>query len=137
VCHLTPAEPQGHFHAVAVLDEPLDLLGLEGQVVLVRLRAKTDLFHEYDLLVLARFAILFFLLVLEAPVVEHAAHRRNGVRRDLDEVDPPISRSLQRLKGWQDAELLAILPDESYFANANLLVDAQVSADAFLPIAWA
>jgi len=135
--HLTPTESQGNFHTVAVFNEPLNLLGLESQVVLVRLRAKADLLHEDDLLILARFAILLLLLILEAPVVEHTAHRWNGVRRNLDEVEPPISRSLQRLKRWQDAELFAILPDESYLANANLLVDAQVSADAFLPISWA
>jgi len=135
--HLSPAEAQSDLYAVAVFDEPLDLLGLEGQVVLVRLRAKADLLHEDDLLILARLAILLLLLVLEAPVVEHAAHRWYGVWRDLHEVEPPISRSLQRLKGRQNAKLLAILPDESYFANANLLVDAQVSADTFLPVSWA
>jgi hypothetical protein len=101
VGHLPTAEAQGYLDPVSVVDEPLDLAGLGSEVVLVRLRAKADLLHEHDLLVLAGLPVLLLLLVLV---------------------------------GWQDAKLLAVVPDESNLRDSDLLVYPQVSTDCAAPI---
>ncbi len=132
--HLAPTEAKRDFNFVAFFDEPLYALRLEIDVVLVGLGAKPYFLQQHDLLVLPCLAVLFLLLVLEAPVVEEAGDWRDRVRRYLDEVEALIPCELQRLSCWQNAQLLAFLADDSDLANPNPFIYPKISADRFPPL---
>jgi hypothetical protein len=134
VSHLSPAETQGHLDAIAIFDKALDLPSLGVEVVLVRLRAKANLFHEHDLLVLAGLPVLLLLLVLEATVVDQAGHRGDRRGGNFYEIEPARAGHGEGFLGGQDAELLAVLTDESYLGDPDLLVYPQVPTDCVPPI---
>jgi hypothetical protein len=134
VCHLAAAEAEGNLDLVALFDEALDALGLEVHIVLVGLGAEAHLFQQNDLLVLPRLAILLLLLVLEPAVVQEPADRRDRGRSYFDEVKPSISRELERLSRCHNAELLAILADDSDLTDPNPLIHSKISAYRLPPI---
>ena len=63
------------------------------------------------------------LLVLVLRVVQDAADRRLGLRRDFDQVEVAILRHLQRLVDREDPDLRAIVTDDPHFGYTNPLVD--------------
>ncbi len=67
-------------------------------VVLGDLRAELDLAHRDLLLVLARLLLLLRQLVLVLGVVQHAAHRRSRLRRDLNQVEIALLGKAQRVR---------------------------------------
>src|SRR5438093_1420315 len=79
-------------------------------------------FLPYDLLVLLRGARALLLLVLIAPEVHDAAHRRSGGRGDLDEVEAFLSRDGQRLRRRHDSQLCSILVDDADFTDPDAFV---------------
>ena len=87
------------------------------------LRAELDLADRDLLLVLARRFLLLRLLVLVLRVVQRAADRRTRIGSDLDEVEIPLLRVGKRLGGLDDADLLAILADETDLGHADAFVD--------------
>jgi len=97
--------------------------------MLADLRPEPNLLKLDDLLVLAGLPLLLGLLVLEAPVVEQPADRRDDVWGYFDQVDVLRLGQLERLEGRQDAKLFAILTDKSNLANADSLVDAKILAN--------
>ena len=103
--------------------------------MLADLRPQPNLLELDDLLVLAGLPLLLGLLVLEPPVVEEPADRRDDVGGYLDQVDVLRLGQFERLEGRQDAKLLAILTDKSNLANANSLVDAKILANGRSPVA--
>jgi len=135
VRQLAPAEEHRHLDFVAVFEELDRALGLSVDVVFADLRPEPNLLELDDLLVLAGLPLLLGLLVLEAPVVQQPANRRDDVRGYLDQVEVLRLGQLERLEGRQDAELLAILTDKSNLANADSLVDAKILANGRSPLA--
>ena len=67
------------------------MLLLELVVVLVDFRPELDFLDLDDLLVLLRFARALLLLALVLAEIHDAADRRNGGRRDLDQVESLLS----------------------------------------------
>ena len=85
------------------------LLGL----VVAHVDLGTEL-HLLDLdarLVLARLLGLHGLLVLELTVVHHAANRRIGVGRDLDQVETLLVSNALRIADAEETELRAVDAD--------------------------
>src|SRR6187401_1276256 len=122
VRHLAAAEEDRRLHLVSVREEALDVLLLELVVVLVHLRPEFDFLDLDDLLVLLRGALPLLLLVLIAPEVHDPAHRRDGRRGNLDQVEPFLSRDGQRLRRWHDAELCSVLVDDADFPDPDPFV---------------
>jgi hypothetical protein len=122
--HLAAAETKTRLDLVAALQE-LDGLILFGLVVLlVHGDGEFDFLNDDDLLLLLGSALRLFLLVEKAAVVLNAADRGNGVRRNLDQIEPALARDLESFKGGQDAHLFAVFVDHADFAGANAIVDA-------------
>src|SRR6188472_3774496 len=121
---LTSAEENRRLHLVAVSQEALDVLLLELIVVFVDLRPELDLLDQDHALVLLRLARALLLLVLVLAEVHDPADRRHRGGRDLDEVEPFLSRDGQRLRRWHDPELLSSVVDDSNLSNPNALVGA-------------
>src|ERR1035437_2102239 len=96
--HLPAAEADGYLDLVAFVDKLVDQLGLGVEVVVVSRRTHPDLFQKSDLLILS--GLFFSLVLLETvlTVIEEAAHRRDGGRGNLDEVNTTLLRHAHCLK---------------------------------------
>jgi hypothetical protein len=83
-----------------------------------------DLLDHDDLLLLLGSAFALFLFVEEAAVILDAADGGNCIGRDLDQIKAALAGNSERLKGGQDAELLAVFVDYADFTRTNPVVDA-------------
>src|SRR5688500_5231650 len=124
VRHLAPAEEDRRLDLVAVREEPLDVLLLEVVVVRVDLRPELDLLDLDHPLVFLGLARSLLLLVLVLAEIHDPADRRLGGRRDLDQVEPLLTRDGHRLRRRHDAELLSGLVNHTDFTDTDALVGA-------------
>ena len=76
------------------------------------------------LLVLLGFALFFFLLVQEFPVVHDAANRRLRGGRNLYQVQIFFAGHFERFEGRHDADLVAFVANHANFARTNALIRA-------------
>lgn len=114
-------------HLVLVLQESLGLIDLELDVVLASLGTETDFF---DLRVMdVGFVLFFLLLILKLAEVHDSADGRFLVRRDLDKIEPRLTRPGHRLVGGDDSELPPFGGDHADRGNPDLLVDAMILID--------
>ena len=124
VGHLATAEAEAGLDLITVMEEADGLVLLGLVVVLVNGDGELDFFDDDDLLLLAGGALALILLVEVAAVVLDAADGRDGVGRNLDQIQAPLAGDFQGFKGWQDAELFAVFVDDANLACANAVVDA-------------
>ena len=92
--------------------------------MLVDRDGELDFLDDDDLLLLARGAVALVLLVEELAVVLDFADGRDGVGRDLDEVEGALAGHLEGFERGHDAELLAVLVNDADFAGADAFVGA-------------
>jgi len=124
VSHLAAAETKTRLDLVAALQK-LDGLILFGLVVvLIHGDRELDFLDDDNLLLLLGGAFGLFLLVEKAAVVLNAADRGNGVRRNLDEIEPALASDFERFERSKDSHLFAVFVDHADFAGANAIVDA-------------
>src|SRR4029078_3565529 len=109
--HLTTAEEDRRLHLVAFGEEALDVLLLEVVIVFIHLRAELDLLDLDHALVLLGLARPLLLLLLVLAEIHDPADRWNSRRRDLDEVEPLLSRDGDGLLPWHDSDHLAGVGD--------------------------
>lgn len=113
VSHLTTAEHDRDLDLCPLLEEAHHV-GLLGLIVAhVDLGTKLHLLDLDARLVLARSLGLAILLVLVLAVVEHLAHRRVRVWRDLHEVKPLLLRNAQGVTHAEQAQLRAVNANEA------------------------
>jgi len=121
-------------HHVPLCEESSGALQLHIEVVIIGPGSKLHLFHFDLMLILAGVPCLPLLLVLELPPVHELYNGWASLRSDLDEVefrfDGPFAGCVDR----HDAQLLAVLGDESNGADPDLFVHAGF-VDDFSP-AW-
>jgi hypothetical protein len=98
--------------------------------VRVDLQPEADRLQDRVGLVLAGLTVLDGRLVLELAEVHELADRGSGHGRDLDEVEVGLLGQPQRVADGDDADLLAVGPDQSHLGDADPVVDAWLSADA-------
>ena len=122
---LAAAEHDREPDLVAALEEAADMLHLEVHVVPFRLGTELDLLDLDGRRVLAGLLLLLGLLVLVLAVVHDAADRREGARRDLDEIQPLLLGQAQRLMGGHDARLRLFVDDDPHLGNPDAVVDAE------------
>src|SRR5215204_4128265 len=122
VRHFATAEEDRRFDLVTFSQESLDVLLLELVVVHIDFRSELDLLDLDHALVLLRFTGELLLLVLILAKVHDPAKRRHCGRRDLDQVEPLLTRNDQRLWRRHDPQLLSGLVDDADFANTNAFV---------------
>ena len=123
VRHLAAAEEDRRLHLVAVGEEALDVLPLELVIVLVDLRPELDLLDLDDLLMLLGLPGALLFLVLIAPEVHDAAHRRVGRGCNFHQVEPLLAGDRQRLLRRHDAQLLPGVVDDPHLADPDPFVD--------------
>jgi hypothetical protein len=99
--------------------------------VRVDVRPHLDLFDLDDLLLFLRLGLFLLLLVFEFSEIEDLADGRLGSRGDFDQIETRGLRDFNRLRGRNDAALLASFVDQKDLWNAYLLVDAGAVAAGF------
>jgi hypothetical protein len=124
--HLAPAEEHGQFDLVPSIEELRGLATLRFEVVVVDLGPDANFFQFDDMLVAARLALFAALLVSELAVVHEPADRWHGIRRHLNQVEPPLARHLKRIEGGDHANLLTVLIDQPDLANPDTLINASL-----------
>src|SRR5215213_1980082 len=68
-------------------------------------------------------ALFAALLVPKLSVVNEPADGWHRVGRHLDQVETPLAGHLERVKCWNDADLLAVLVDQPDLANPDAFID--------------
>src|SRR5438093_7959671 len=121
---LASPEHDRDLHLRALVEEALDVALLGVVVVDSDLRPELDLLDVDLRLVLARELGLLLLLVPVLPPVHHLCDRRVGLSRHLDQVEVLGVRVVERLPRGLDAELLAVLPDQTDLRGPDRVVDA-------------
>ena len=125
---LATAEADRDLDLVAVLEEAAGVLHLGVQVADIDVGGQANLFDLHDALVLARFLFALGLLETEFTVVHDFADRRLGLRGDFDQIHALFHSGLLRLLDGHDAELLAVVVDQTDFLIADLFIDLMFHA---------
>ena len=92
-------------------------------IMRIDVQPNLDLLQLGGVVMLARLAIPFFLLVLELAEINDAADRRGRVGRHLDQIKTALLRGRQRLAGGHYPELFSVRSNHPHFTCANLLVN--------------
>ena len=74
------------------------------------------------MLILPGFLFLLALLEAELPVIHQLAHGRNGLGRDLHQVQALLVGDFQRLRGSHDAQLLTLSANQADLLVVDVLV---------------
>src|SRR5271166_1849188 len=122
--HLAAAKAQSHLDLVAFINERLHGAHLHLIVVLINVRANLDLLDLNDFLLLLSFVLLFLLFVFELAEVQDLAHRRVGVRADLDQIKADGEGALHRFARAHDTLHLALLVDQTDLRYPDFLIYA-------------
>ena len=122
---LAPAEPHGHFHLVALLDEFDNAAHFNVVIMVINAGAQFNLFDFDDFLFFARFVLFLLLFVFVLSEVENFADRRVGVRRYLDEVETGVGGHRKRVITTDDTDHVAALVDKANTHDGNVVVDAR------------
>src|SRR5690242_2556385 len=124
VRHLATAEAQRDLGLVAFGQKPRQVAQLDLVIAFVGSRPELH-FLDLDLLQLElRLVLLLRLPVLELAVIHDPAHRGLRHRGDFDEVELGGFGLAERLGQRNDAELLAVHPDQSYFRGVDFAVQS-------------
>jgi len=117
------AEDDGDLGLVPLFQEATNMLDLEGQVVVVGLGSELHFLNlDVDLFLLG-FLQFFTLLVFELAEVHDTTDRRDRRWRNLHQVQLLSFGQRQGLLNGEDAELLAVRPDDPDFAGSDGLID--------------
>ena len=101
------------------------LVQLGVEVVGVNVEREAGLFDFDHLLVLLGFLLLLLLFKTVLAVIQHLAHRRNGLRCDLDQIQPGVLSSAHGHLNGHNALLLAVCTDQTDLTVTDLTVDLQ------------
>ena len=124
--HFAAAEAQGDLHLVALLEELQHIAHLDVVVVGVGPGAELHLFDFDDLLLLAGFGFALLLFVLELAEVHDLADGRSCVGRDFDKVEARILGEALRLIGGHNSVLFTLLVNQTYFGDADAMIQTVV-----------
>ncbi len=122
VGHFTAAESKGDLH-LHLFAKEIDGMGqFHSEIVRIDIRAQLDLLHAIGVLVLFVFFVFFRLLVTKLAVINQPAHRRGGVGRNFDEIDPFSPGHRNGFGKREDAELRVVFTDHPHLFGANFPV---------------
>ena len=125
---LAATEANRNLDLVAVLQEAASVLDLGVQVADVDIRRQANLFDLHDTLILSRFLLALCLLETEFTVIHDLADRRLSLRRDFDQIHALFYGDILCLLNRQNAELFAVVTDQTNFLVADLFIDLMFHA---------
>ena len=128
MCDLTAAETDRNLDLVSVLEETAGVLDLGIQVANVDIGRQANLFDFHDTLILTGFLLALGLLETELAVIHDLAYRRLCLRCDLDQIHALFYGDVLCLLDGYDAELFAVVADQTDFLVADLFIDLMFHA---------
>ena len=123
VRHFATAEFERDLHFHVLAEKIHRVRDLDAEVVRVNPRAELNLFDGRGVLMLLGILFLLGHFVTVFAEIHEPADRRRGGGGDLDEVNPALSRKIDRVVQRDDAELFAVNCDDPDFAGADFAVD--------------
>ena len=121
---LTTTKSHRNLGFIALVQETSEVFQLDLIIANISTRPELDLFNLNLLLLLARLVLLLFLIEPKASIIHQPTNRRIGIRNDLDEIKAHIGRPPHGLSQVENTDLLAVLGDQAYPWNRDLLIDA-------------
>ena len=127
VSHLPAPENADHLNLVALLQELAAIGKAIGEVVIGNGGPHPHLLQPGgSLLTTSAFAILLALLILELAEVHDLADGRSCVGRDFDKVEARILGEALRLIGGHNSVLFTLLVNQTYFGDADAMIQTVV-----------
>ncbi len=123
----TSTEDNFHFHFVPLFEELAGTFHADVPVVLADGERESNALEVNLFLFRLALSILAFHLVHELAVVQDAAHGRLRHRRYLNQIEPALSCSTERILQRYHPHLVILLVDEPNLGDADLVVDAESS----------
>src|ERR1019366_3407131 len=102
--------------------EPDDLIPTHLEIVFGGGRPELHFFQLRGFLMFPLLVLLFAFLIQEFAVVGNLAHRRIGRRRNLNEVQSPLARHLNRLERLHHSQLPAFFIYDANFPRPDLII---------------
>ena len=124
VRHLAAAEPDRGLHFVAFSEPLARMLHAIAVIVLVGAGAKLNFLDDDDHLFLLGLVRLLLGQVLKSAKVDDLAHRRLGIRRDLNQIHAPFSRAPNGVARVHDSELFTVFGNYAHLGYANTFVNS-------------
>ncbi len=121
VSHLPTPEDAYYLNLVAFLQELAAVRKAVGEIVIGNGGPHAHLLESGGAL-LAAFAVLLALLILELAKVHDLADGRSCVGRDLDKVESRILGEALRLIGSHNSVLFTLLVNQTYFGDADAMI---------------
>jgi len=122
-----PPEEDTQLHLIAGIKKLRRLAPLGLKVVSADLRLDTYFLQARHMLRLARITLFPALFVSEFAVIHQPADGGNRVWRNLYQVQPTLARHLQRIARVNHADLLPLIINKSYLADANSFVHTSLN----------
>ena len=122
VCHLTTAETNRNLDAIAVGNKFLCIFQLRVEIAHIDVGRHTDFFDLDHMLIFAGFFLALALLKAELAVIHELADGRSCLRGYFHQVEPLLLSDLQSFCGRNDAELCAIVANETNFFIRDFLI---------------
>lgn len=130
--NFTPAEHTGYFDLVLFTDKLFDVTDLGLQVMVTCLGPDLDLLHLEGALLLLRLLPLLGLFILETTKIHNLANRRSRVRCHLNKIESAFSGCVQCLLNRKHAKLGSIGTNDAYFSCSDLVVDVDFAAVSYV-----
>ena len=122
VIHFAAAEPDRHTDFVPLKQPAAGIVHFETAVRFICLRTEADLL-DLDLgLCFLGLTFFFGAFINELAVIDYAAHRGIGIRRDFYKVQLGVACDLQGLTYGYNTNVAAIRPDQADLRDADALI---------------
>jgi len=127
------SENDGNGDLVLMLEEFAGMVDFEVDIMIARFGTNPNFLGPTMVSIRSVAVLPFLLLVLELPMVHDPADGRPFGRSHLDQIQSRFFGLGDRLFGWHDAQLFAVVGDDSDRSNADLLVDPLCAFDGGRP----
>ena len=121
--HFPPPEYQGDLGLVPFLEEPLHIMNLDSEIVVIDMGTELELLDLSGSLMLFHGMDFLALFVLELSIIHELADGRFGVGRNFDQVEACFFGFFDRNDCGNDAKLLSVGADKTDFLGLDLIVD--------------
>ena len=127
VSHLAASKSERHFNLVAIGEKSLHIAHFDLIIVDVDVGAHLDFLDAERFLLFARLIGFFADAVFIFAIIEQFAHRRLGIRRDLDEIETGGFGEGEGFVNGDEAPIFAAIVNEPDALGGDGIIDARPS----------
>ncbi len=123
----SPPKQDAQLYLVARIEKFRCLTTLGFQIMIADFRLDPDFLESNHMLGFSRITLFPTLLVSKFAVIHQTTDGRNSIGSDFYKIKPPLACHLQRISRLDDTDLLSLIVNKSYLADANSLVYASLN----------